>query len=122
MSIPPVGGTVMPREGRELITNFHYPTLRFKPVEYVEFPKWVNMTGYDAVLAYDAESEAELLARPEREPTPVKSRKSSPPMQFISSTPIQPATIVPQPRQLPAAYWRRALLWLAHKLEALAYI
>ncbi len=122
MTSPPVGGVITPREGRELITNFHYPTLRFPKTEFVEYPKWINMPGYESEMAYDADGEALLLSRPAREAAPAKKR------QIISSHPIQLRTVQVQeaaapvvpPVIIPLAWWRRSLLWLAHKLEALA--
>ncbi len=47
------------------ITNFHYTDVAFKhPTEFVEYPKWIHMSGYPSTIAQDAEHEAELLKRP----------------------------------------------------------
>ncbi len=48
------------------ITNFHYSHLTFKKGPFVEYPKWIYMSGYCAALAQNAEHEAELLARPSK--------------------------------------------------------
>lgn len=47
------------------ITNFHYTETTFmQPESFVEYPKWIHMSGYPSVIAPDAEAEAALLARP----------------------------------------------------------
>jgi hypothetical protein len=110
--------------GTQQITNFHYRGIRFeKPKDFVEFPKMVSMTGYEAAVAHDAGEEVELLARPPRQPILAKGRKiiSSNPIQF-QSIPPAPVAQTPIAAAVPLAWWRQALLWLAHKLEALAKI
>ncbi len=46
------------------ITNFHYSHMTFDKAPGTLYPKWVHMSGYESVIAQDAEVEAELLARP----------------------------------------------------------
>ncbi len=47
------------------ITNFHYQDVVFpKQTVFVEFPKFVHMSGYPSTIAQNAEEEAVLLARP----------------------------------------------------------
>lgn len=46
------------------ITNFHYTETTFAQPGFVEYPKWVRMSGYPDVIANSAEEEANLLARP----------------------------------------------------------
>ncbi len=46
------------------ITNFHYSHMTFAANPGTLYPKWVHMSGYESVIAQDAEHEAELLARP----------------------------------------------------------
>lgn len=46
------------------ITNFHYADTTFPKVDFVEYPKWIHMSGYESVIAQDAEEEAQLLSRP----------------------------------------------------------
>jgi hypothetical protein len=46
------------------ITNFHYSHMEFSKGPFVEYPKWIHMSGYESALAKDAEEEAKLLARP----------------------------------------------------------
>ena len=45
------------------ITNFHYPDATFPKGDFVEYPKWVHMSGYPSAIAKTAEEEASLLAR-----------------------------------------------------------
>ncbi len=115
---PPVGTTQF--SGHVMTPDeFHYPGKRWEQPDFVEYPKWINMTGYEPVLAYDSTEECVYLARPEREPLPPKGRK------IVSSRPIPIQSIPPPVPVMPPevlAWWRRSLLWLAHKLEALARI
>jgi len=46
------------------ITNFHYADTTFPKTEFVEYPKWIHMSGYPSEIAPDAEAEARLLSRP----------------------------------------------------------
>jgi hypothetical protein len=47
------------------ITNFHYAETTFmQPKEFVEYPKWIHMSGYPSEIVQDAEGEAALLDRP----------------------------------------------------------
>jgi hypothetical protein len=47
------------------ITNFHYGDITFQqPGAFVEYPKWIHMSGYPSEIAQDAEQEAALLSRP----------------------------------------------------------
>ncbi len=48
------------------VTNFHYPDMTFNKVGFVEYPKWIHMSGYPSEIAPDAETEARLLARTPR--------------------------------------------------------
>ncbi len=46
------------------ITNFHYANATFeKPAEFVEYPKWIHMSGYPSEIVQDREGEDRLLAR-----------------------------------------------------------
>ncbi len=46
------------------ITNFHYANATFeKPSEFVEYPKWIHMSGYPSEIVQDREGEERLLAR-----------------------------------------------------------
>ncbi len=46
------------------ITNFHYSHMAFEKGPFVEYPKWVHMSGYPSIIAADAGAEALLLSRP----------------------------------------------------------
>lgn len=48
------------------ITNFHYADTTFPSVGFVEYPKWIHMSGYPSEIVPDAEGEARLLARPSK--------------------------------------------------------
>ncbi len=117
--IPPSGSVLV--SGGQKITNFHYPNRRFEKTEFVEYPKWVNMTGYEAVLAYDAETEAELLARPERQSMPKTPRKivSSTPIVMQNSVQVTPEKPITAP-VIPKVWWKRVCLWLSITLEELS--
>ncbi len=46
------------------ITNFHYSHMAFNNGPFVEYPKWIHMSGYPSIIAADAGAEALLLSRP----------------------------------------------------------
>ena len=48
------------------ITNFHYAHIVLPVSQPTEYPKWIHMSGYESVIAQDAQEEARLLERPSK--------------------------------------------------------
>lgn len=116
MQPPPLGSVLV--KGHK-ITDFHYQGMRFRqPEQFIEYPKWVNMTGYEPAIAADPEQEMALLSRPPLPPLPPKGRKivAKPAVQIIP----KPVPVVPAPIPEPKEWWLRLWQWVVVTLERMA--
>jgi len=99
------------------ITNFHYPYMNFTPPEFVEYPKWVQMTGYPDAIAQNEGEELELRVRPPRLPPSKRPIVSSHLIQ-INNGVVAPTI----PAQIPAPtlnWWQKTMAWFKRVAKAM---
>lgn len=125
MSRPaPAQGSILISNGSngvgQILTNLHYPNMKTEKRPFVEFPKWVNMPGYESVLVDDAEAEAVLLARPARQTGAKPKIVSSNPVRIVNGIVQNPPT-VRIPTLTPKTRWERFVAFARLVIMSMSY-